>query len=44
MSERGVRSLDTVREVYTPEGVALRLPAAGPVPHALRVDGRVCQA
>ena len=35
MSERGVRSLDTVREVYTPEGVALRLPAAGPVPRAL---------
>jgi uncharacterized RDD family membrane protein YckC len=27
--------LDTVREVYTPEGVALRLPAAGPVPRAL---------
>lgn len=26
--------LDTVREVYTPEGVALRLPAAGPVPRA----------
>ena len=22
--------LDTVREVHTPEGVALRLPAAGP--------------
>lgn len=35
MSEPGVRSLDTVREVYTPEGVALRLPAAGPVPRAL---------
>lgn len=35
MSERGVRALDTVREVYTPEGVALRLPAAGPVPRAL---------
>lgn len=35
MSERGMRSLDTVREVYTPEGVALRLPAAGPVPRAL---------
>ncbi|WP_256646012.1 RDD family protein [Thermomonas paludicola] len=27
--------LDTVREVLTPEGVALRLPAAGPVPRAL---------
>lgn len=27
--------LDTVREVVTPEGVALRLPAAGPVPRAL---------
>ena len=27
--------LDTVREVNTPEGVALRLPAAGPVPRAL---------
>ena len=27
--------LDTVREVYTPEGIALRLPAAGPVPRAL---------
>ena len=27
--------LDTVREVHTPEGVALRLPAAGPVPRAL---------
>lgn len=27
--------LDTVREVYTPEGVALRLPAAGPIPRAL---------
>ena len=26
--------LDTVREVHTPEGVALRLPAAGPVPRA----------
>lgn len=35
MSERSMRSLDTVREVYTPEGVALRLPAAGPVPRAL---------
>ena len=27
--------LDTVREVTTPEGVALRLPVAGPVPRAL---------
>lgn len=27
--------LDTFREVITPEGVALRLPAAGPVPRAL---------
>ncbi|KGQ19107.1 RDD domain containing protein [Lysobacter dokdonensis DS-58] len=27
--------LDTVREVHTPEGVALRLPTAGPVPRAL---------
>ncbi|MHC9083446.1 RDD family protein [Luteimonas sp. RIT-PG2_3] len=27
--------LDTVREVHTPEGVALRLPAAGPFPRAL---------
>lgn len=27
--------LDTFREVYTPEGVALRLPAAGPAPRAL---------
>ena len=27
--------LDTVREVVTPEGVPLRLPAAGPVPRAL---------
>ncbi|MFD0724976.1 RDD family protein [Lysobacter brunescens] len=35
MSEHAMRSLDTVREVYTPEGVALRLPAAGPVPRAL---------
>ena len=26
--------LDTVREIHTPEGVALRLPAAGPVPRA----------
>ena len=31
----GVARLDTVREVYTPEGVALRLPAAGPVPRAV---------
>lgn len=30
-----IGSLDTVREVYTPEGVALRLPAAGPVPRAM---------
>ena len=28
-------ALDTVRDVYTPEGVALRLPAAGPVPRAI---------
>ena len=28
-------ALDTVRYVYTPEGVALRLPAAGPVPRAV---------
>ncbi len=28
-------ALDTVRNVYTPEGVALRLPAAGPVPRAV---------
>jgi uncharacterized RDD family membrane protein YckC len=28
-------ALDTVREVYTPEGIALRLPAAGPVPRAM---------
>jgi uncharacterized RDD family membrane protein YckC len=28
-------ALDTVRNVYTPEGVALRLPAAGPVPRAI---------
>jgi uncharacterized RDD family membrane protein YckC len=28
-------ALDTVRHVYTPEGVALRLPAAGPVPRAV---------
>ena len=27
--------LDTFREVHTPEGVALHLPAAGPVPRAL---------
>lgn len=27
--------LDTIREVHTPEGVALRLPAAGPLPRAL---------
>ena len=27
--------LDTVREIHTPEGVTLRLPAAGPVPRAL---------
>jgi uncharacterized RDD family membrane protein YckC len=27
--------LDTIREAYTPEGVALRLPAAGPLPRAL---------
>jgi uncharacterized RDD family membrane protein YckC len=27
--------LDTVREAHTPEGVALRLPAAGPLPRAL---------
>ena len=27
--------LDTYREVVTPEGVALHLPAAGPVPRAL---------
>ena len=35
--------LDTVREVYTPEGVALRLPAAGPVPRALAwaIDGGI---
>lgn len=39
-------SLDTVREVYTPEGVALRLPAAGPVPRALAwmIDGIVRMA
>lgn len=34
MSTRSV-ALDTVRNVYTPEGVALRLPAAGPVPRAI---------
>jgi uncharacterized RDD family membrane protein YckC len=27
--------LDTVREIHTPEGVALRLPTAGPAPRAL---------
>lgn len=27
--------LDTARPVYTPEGVALRLPAAGPVPRSI---------
>ncbi len=27
--------LDTVREIHTPEGVDLRLPAAGPMPRAL---------
>jgi len=27
--------LDTYREVITPEGVPLQLPAAGPVPRAL---------
>ena len=27
--------LDTYREVVTPEGVALHLPAAGPVPRAV---------
>lgn len=32
---RAVAALDTVRNVYTPEGVALRLPAAGPVPRAI---------
>ncbi|MBS0214899.1 MAG: RDD family protein [Proteobacteria bacterium] len=31
----GQSMLDTVREIHTPEGVALRLPAAGPVPRAL---------
>ena len=32
---RAAAALDTVRNVYTPEGVALRLPAAGPVPRAI---------
>ncbi len=27
--------IDTTRPVYTPEGIALRLPAAGPVPRAI---------
>lgn len=31
----GAAMLDTYREVLTPEGVALHLPAAGPVPRAL---------
>jgi hypothetical protein len=35
MAKRPEALLDTVREVYTPEGVALRLPAAGPVPRAI---------
>jgi len=35
MSEAVPTLLDTSREVYTPEGVALQLPAAGPVPRAL---------
>jgi uncharacterized RDD family membrane protein YckC len=35
MAKRAAVLLDTVREVYTPEGVALRLPAAGPVPRAM---------
>lgn len=35
MAKRPEALLDTVREVYTPEGVALRLPAAGPVPRAM---------
>lgn len=35
MSGRTALMLDTVREIHTPEGVALRLPAAGPVPRAL---------
>ena len=34
MSTRDALMLDTVREIHTPEGVALRLPAAGPVPRA----------
>lgn len=34
-ANRPGKRLDTVREVYTPEGVALRLPAAGPVPRAV---------
>lgn len=33
--KRSESLLDTVREVYTPEGIALRLPAAGPVPRAM---------
>lgn len=44
--------LDTVREAHTPEGVALRLPAAGPFPRAvawlidatIRVTGLVAAA
>ncbi len=32
--------LDTYREVLTPEGVALHLPAAGPVPRALALADR----
>jgi uncharacterized RDD family membrane protein YckC len=35
MASRPAALLDTVREVYTPEGVALRLPAAGPAPRAM---------
>lgn len=35
MNARAPAPLDTVRAVYTPEGVALRLPAAGPVPRAM---------
>ncbi len=34
-STQNPSALDTVRDVYTPEGVALRLPAAGPVPRAI---------
>ena len=34
-STHSLSALDTVRDVYTPEGVALRLPAAGPVPRAI---------